>query len=299
MEIMRVARAIVVTLICFLLPAISSHAEMAMPGPGAMPSPGGWHGPDTQEGFLGWQKEMATGWNTGMGPNTIDVYLLKYENYARQLYDDPSFDSDSSWEFLNNVAIAEAANRVNRAQELTPHPYAPPEITEEMREELMEWLMGLMECRKNRCAHMVEEILRREPPRQEPPKPCDPRLGRCPYLDHVTLVSLEQKNACPEEEAQQVQFIKETMLRVVVRELDLHDAVSALNACGLRSPRGSSWSTVELLDLLIPDDVTNPEMFALIVVENFRSRDGWPIAFEAGDSRCTIIRRSDLTCEFR
>lgn len=135
----------------------------------------------------------------------------------------------------------------------------------------------------------------------------DPFFGITATIE-ITDKNRGEQNACPEEEAQQIQFIKKTMLGVAVRELDLHDAVETLNACGIRSLGGPSWSTVELLDFLIPDDVTNPEMFAKIVIENFSYREGQPIAFEAGDSRCTVVRRSDmlgeagyhdLTCEFR
>lgn len=103
------------------------------------------------------------------------------------------------------------------------------------------------------------------------------------------------ENACPEEDVvvEQEQFVKEVLVLAISQRLDLQEAVMALNACGIRSPQGVSWSTVEFLDLLIPDEVTNPETFARIVVENFRSKAGWPIAFEAGEHHCTVVRRSD------
>ena len=57
-----------------------------------------------------------------MNPNNVDIYLLKFENYVRQIYLNSDTDvsvlsgapfDDDTWEFLNNAQIAEAAKMVN------------------------------------------------------------------------------------------------------------------------------------------------------------------------------------------
>ena len=90
----------------------------------------------SQEGFLGFLQKTATDWKTGMDPNNIDIYLIKFENYVRQIYLNsdtaiavlcppppwcprcpfpvPPADPPPPWEFLNNAQIAEAANMVNQ-----------------------------------------------------------------------------------------------------------------------------------------------------------------------------------------
>ena len=75
-----------------------------------------------QEGFVGFLKEGAKMWKTGVDPNKVSIYDIKFENYVRQIYlnSDTSvallsgapFD-DASWLFLNNQAIAEAVRMVN------------------------------------------------------------------------------------------------------------------------------------------------------------------------------------------
>ena len=76
----------------------------------------------SQEGFLGFLQQTATDFKTGMDPNNIDIYLIKFENYVRQIYLNSDTDvsvlsgapfDDDSWEFLNNAQIAEAAKMVN------------------------------------------------------------------------------------------------------------------------------------------------------------------------------------------
>ena len=76
----------------------------------------------SQEGFLGFLQQTATDFKTGMDPNNIDIYLIKFENYVRQIYLNSDTDvsvlsgapfDDDSWEFLSNAQIAEAAKMVN------------------------------------------------------------------------------------------------------------------------------------------------------------------------------------------
>ena len=77
----------------------------------------------TQDGFLGFLKEGADVWKNGLDPNNISMYLMKFENYVREIYlnsdtkvsvlSGAPFDDDT-WEFLNNAQIAEAANMVNQ-----------------------------------------------------------------------------------------------------------------------------------------------------------------------------------------
>ena len=77
----------------------------------------------TQDGFLGFLKEGADVWKNGLDPNNISMYLMKFENYVREIYlnsdtavsvlSGAPFDDDT-WEFLNNGQIAEAANMVNQ-----------------------------------------------------------------------------------------------------------------------------------------------------------------------------------------
>ena len=78
----------------------------------------------TQEGFLGFLRQTATDWNTGMAPDSVDIYLLKFENYVRQIYLNSDTDvtvlssapfDDDTWEFLNNAQVAGAAQMVNLA----------------------------------------------------------------------------------------------------------------------------------------------------------------------------------------
>ncbi len=76
-----------------------------------------------QEEFLGILKYGAENWKTGIDPNKIDLYLIKFENYVRQIFlnsdttvallSGAPFD-DKSWEFLTNASIAEAVTTVNR-----------------------------------------------------------------------------------------------------------------------------------------------------------------------------------------
>ena len=90
-----------------------------------------------QDGFLGFLRQTATEWKTGIDPNNVDMYLLKFENYVRQIYLNsdtavsvlcppppwwwrcppcpPPFPPDDPgvWEFLNNAQVAEAAKMVN------------------------------------------------------------------------------------------------------------------------------------------------------------------------------------------
>jgi hypothetical protein len=77
----------------------------------------------TQEGFVGFLKSINELEKSGLDPNKISVYNVKFENYVRQIFlnSDTSvallsgapFDDDS-WEFLSNQAIAEAVKMVNR-----------------------------------------------------------------------------------------------------------------------------------------------------------------------------------------
>ena len=77
----------------------------------------------SQEGFLGFLQEGADVWKNGLDPNSITMYLMKFENYVRQIYlnsdtavsvlSGAPFDDDT-WEFLNNAQITEAANMVNQ-----------------------------------------------------------------------------------------------------------------------------------------------------------------------------------------
>ncbi len=76
-----------------------------------------------QEGFLGFLRQGADVWKNGLDPDKLSLYLIKFENYVRQIYlnSDTSvailsgapFD-DKSWEFLTNEAIWEAVNMVNK-----------------------------------------------------------------------------------------------------------------------------------------------------------------------------------------
>ncbi|PON18217.1 hypothetical protein C2W62_09030 [Candidatus Entotheonella serta] len=76
-----------------------------------------------QEGFLGFLKQGADVWKNGLDPDKLSLYLIKFENYVRQIYlnSDTSvailsgapFD-DKSWEFLTNEAIWEAVQMVNK-----------------------------------------------------------------------------------------------------------------------------------------------------------------------------------------
>ncbi|MCY4513533.1 MAG: hypothetical protein OXC69_00100 [Candidatus Tectomicrobia bacterium] len=177
---------------------------------------------------------------------------------------------------LDAARIAEAAKSIDGAPSEMPPADAPPEATSV----------------KNPCWPLPAEA-----PRAAAVESCN--LRPCPHP-----VSGDSDSA----EAIQQQQVKTILVQVILRRLDLQGAVTALNTSGIQAPGdAATWSTVELLDLLIPDDVTDPATFATIVVENFRSKDGWPIAFELGDSRCTVVRRGDslgeagyhdLTCEF-
>ena len=78
----------------------------------------------TQEGVLDFLRQTARDWNTGMDPNNVDFYLLKFENYVRQIYLNSDTDvtvlsgapfDDDTWEFLNNAQVAGAARMVNLA----------------------------------------------------------------------------------------------------------------------------------------------------------------------------------------
>ncbi len=81
------------------------------------------HDDYTQEGFLGFVKHGAEIWQSGgVDSETVTMYHLKFENYVREIYlnsdtnltvlSGAPFD-DSSWEFLSNEQIAEAADMVN------------------------------------------------------------------------------------------------------------------------------------------------------------------------------------------
>ncbi len=75
-----------------------------------------------QEGLLGILKHGAEQWGSGVDPTKLSMYLLKFENYVRQIFlnsdtsvvilSNAPFD-DSSWEFLNNQTMREAADMVN------------------------------------------------------------------------------------------------------------------------------------------------------------------------------------------
>ena len=291
--------------LCLFFAVVSSHAEMAIPGPGATPDLGPGVRHDTGGDFLGFLQKTATDWKTGMDPNTIDMYLRKFENYNRQIYSNRGPLDIDSWEFRGNAAIAEAAGVVNRRKSRMPPPHdpdVPPEVAEGATE-VVEMVIRLVACIRNGCTmeEQLEIIKGKDPwdvPSPEPLEPCEPRP--CPEPRSV--------NRGPRDVAQQEHFVKTVLALVVLRRLDLQEAVMALNAYGIAPSSGTaSWSTVELLEFLIPDEVDSPETFARIVVENFRSKAGRPIAFEVGDSRCTVVRRSDmlgeagyhdLTCDF-
>ena len=76
-----------------------------------------------QEGILGILQYGAEHWNTGLDKNKLNLYLIKFENYVRQIFlnsdttvallSGAPFD-DKSWEFLTNPAIGEAVNMVNK-----------------------------------------------------------------------------------------------------------------------------------------------------------------------------------------
>ena len=87
----------------------------------------------SQEGFLGFLQQTATDFKTGMDPNNIDIYLIKFENYVRQIYLNSDTDvsvlsgapfDDDSWEFLSNAQIHEAAK--NGQHHGGAHPHAAP-----------------------------------------------------------------------------------------------------------------------------------------------------------------------------
>ncbi len=76
-----------------------------------------------QEGFVGFLKHGAQVWKSGVDPDKVGLYDIKFENYVRQMFmnSDTSiallsgapFD-DSSWAFLSNQQIADAVRTVNR-----------------------------------------------------------------------------------------------------------------------------------------------------------------------------------------
>jgi hypothetical protein len=76
-----------------------------------------------QTGLLGILQYGAEHWSTGLDKNKLNLYLIKFENYVRQLFlnSDTSvallsgapFDDDS-WEFLSNAQISEAVSMVNK-----------------------------------------------------------------------------------------------------------------------------------------------------------------------------------------
>ena len=92
----------------------------------------------SQEGFLGFLQQTATDFKTGMDPNNIDIYLIKFENYIRQIYLNSDTDvtvlsgapfDDDSWEFLSNAQIHEAAKMVNQTAghiRMLPHNVVTP-----------------------------------------------------------------------------------------------------------------------------------------------------------------------------
>ncbi len=75
-----------------------------------------------QEGLLGILQFGAEHWNTGIDKQKLSLYLMKFENYVRQIFlnSDTSvallsgapFD-DKSWELLPNAQLREAVNMVN------------------------------------------------------------------------------------------------------------------------------------------------------------------------------------------
>jgi predicted TIM-barrel fold metal-dependent hydrolase len=81
------------------------------------------HDKYTQKGILGLAQFASQHWNPKLAGQTDDLYIYKFENYARQIYlnSDTSiallsgapFD-DHSWEFLANDQMVEARNMVNR-----------------------------------------------------------------------------------------------------------------------------------------------------------------------------------------
>ena len=76
-----------------------------------------------QEGFIDLLKSMNALEKSGLDPDRISVYNVKFENYVRQIFlnsdtavavlSGTPFD-DNSWTFLSNQAIAEAVNMVNK-----------------------------------------------------------------------------------------------------------------------------------------------------------------------------------------
>jgi uncharacterized protein len=76
-----------------------------------------------QEGMLGILQYGAEQWHTGLDPKQLQLSLLKFENYVRQIFlnsdtavvilSNAPFD-DHSWEFLTNRTMREAADMVNK-----------------------------------------------------------------------------------------------------------------------------------------------------------------------------------------
>jgi uncharacterized protein len=76
-----------------------------------------------QEGMLGILQYGAEKWHTGLDPKQLNLYLIKFENYVRQIFlnsdtavvilSNAPFD-DKSWEFLTNRTMREAADMVNK-----------------------------------------------------------------------------------------------------------------------------------------------------------------------------------------
>src|SRR6266704_1056803 len=76
-----------------------------------------------QEGILGIPQYGAEHLNTGLDKTKLNLYLLKFENYVRQIFlnsdttvallSGAPFD-DKSWEFLSNPAIGDAVKMVNK-----------------------------------------------------------------------------------------------------------------------------------------------------------------------------------------
>jgi len=76
-----------------------------------------------QDGILGILQYGAEHWNTGLDKHKLNLYLIKFENYVRQIFlnsdttvallSGAPFD-DKSWEFLSNPAIGDAVKMVNK-----------------------------------------------------------------------------------------------------------------------------------------------------------------------------------------
>jgi hypothetical protein len=77
----------------------------------------------TQDGFVGFLKHGAEVWKSGVDPQKVGLYDIKFENYIRQIFMNSDthvallsgapFD-DVSWIFLSNQQIGDAVRAVNK-----------------------------------------------------------------------------------------------------------------------------------------------------------------------------------------